>query len=135
MATLIKSDTCYLNLGYSIRKVPLIMNNTLNVPKISYMTLSVTPKLCILLLYPEWQHRQGGCLACWRLQSCKIESRLWLSRTDLYYARGGHWVLPMNVGGVTSQLDLPSLTTIVRSWLWSLQLGVPHWATSVDYCK
>ena len=24
----------------------------------------------------------------------------------------------MRVGGATSQLDLPSLTPIVRSWLW-----------------
>ena len=30
--------------------------------------------------------------------------------TDLYYARGAQGVLPMRVGGATSQLDLPSLT-------------------------
>ena len=29
--------------------------------------------------------------------------------TDLYYSRGTHGVLPMRVGGVTSQLDLQSL--------------------------
>ena len=29
--------------------------------------------------------------------------------TDLYYARGAQGVVPMRVGGATSQLDLPSL--------------------------
>ena len=37
--------------------------------------------------------------------------------TDLYYARGTQGVLPMRVGGATSQLDLVS-DAIVRSWLW-----------------
>ena len=32
--------------------------------------------------------------------------------TDLYYARGTQGVLPMRVGGATSQLDLPSLTPL-----------------------
>ena len=32
--------------------------------------------------------------------------------TDLYYARGTQGVLPMTVGGVTSQLDIPSLTPL-----------------------
>ena len=32
--------------------------------------------------------------------------------TDLYYARGAQRVLPMRVGGATSQLDLPSLTPL-----------------------
>ena len=31
---------------------------------------------------------------------------------DLYYARGAQGVLPMRVGGATSQLDLPSLTPL-----------------------
>ena len=86
--------------------------------------------------YPEWQHRQGGCLACCRLQVCKIESRLWLSCTDLYYARGAQGVLPMRVGGrATCQLELPSLTPLSVAGCGRLQLGVPHWDTSVDYCK
>ena len=38
--------------------------------------------------------------------------------TDLYYARGAQGVRPMRVGSATSQLDLPSLDAIVRSWLW-----------------
>ena len=32
--------------------------------------------------------------------------------TDLYYARGAQGVLPMRVGGATSQLDLPSLAKL-----------------------
>ena len=32
--------------------------------------------------------------------------------TYLYYARGAQGVLPMRVGGATSQLDLPSLTPL-----------------------
>ena len=32
--------------------------------------------------------------------------------TDLYYACGTEGVLPMRVGGATSQLDLPSLTPL-----------------------
>ena len=38
-------------------------------------------------------------------------------------------------GGVTSQLDLSSLTPFsVTGYGW-LQLGVPHWAAWVHYCK
>ena len=38
-------------------------------------------------------------------------------------------------GGVaTSQLDLPSLTLLSAAGWGRLQLRVPHWATSVDYC-
>ena len=55
--------------------------------------------------------------------------------TDLFYARGTHGVLPMRVGCATSQLDLPSLTPLSVAGYSRLQLGVLHWATSVDYCK
>ena len=41
----------------------------------------------------------------------------------------------MMVDGATSQLDLPSLTPLSVADCGRLQLGVPHWATSVDYCK
>ena len=44
-------------------------------------------------------------------------------------------VLPMRVEGVTSQLDLPSLMPLSIAGWGQLQLGVPHRATSVDYCK
>ena len=80
--------------------------------------------------HPEWPHRQGGCLTCC---GCTFES-LW-GCTDLYYARGAQGVLPMRVGGATSQLDLPSLTQLSVAGCGWLQLGVPHWAASVHYCK
>ena len=34
----------------------------------------------------------------------------------------------------TSQLDVPSLTPLSVAGCGRLQLGVTHWATSVDYC-
>ena len=38
-------------------------------------------------------------------------------------------------GGATSQLDLPSLMSLSVAGCGRLQLGVPHWAASVHYCK
>ena len=38
-------------------------------------------------------------------------------------------------GGTTSQFDLPSLTSLFVAGCGWLQLGVPHWAASVDCCK
>ena len=38
-------------------------------------------------------------------------------------------------GGATSQLDLHFLTPLSFAGCGRLQLGVPHWATSVDYCQ
>ena len=41
----------------------------------------------------------------------------------------------MRVGGATSQLDLPSVMSLSEADCGRLLLGVPHWYTSVDYCK
>ena len=42
----------------------------------------------------------------------------------------------MMMGGATSQLDLPSLTPFFVAGLWpNATIGIPHWTTSVDYCK
>ena len=38
-------------------------------------------------------------------------------------------------GGATSQLDLQSLTPLSVAGCGRLQQGVPHWVTSLDYCK
>ena len=38
-------------------------------------------------------------------------------------------------GGAISQLDLPSLTPLSVAGCGRLELGVPSWATSVDYRK
>ena len=43
--------------------------------------------------------------------------------------------MPIRVGAATSQLDLPSLTLLSVAGCGRLQLGVHHWAASVDYCK
>ena len=42
---------------------------------------------------------------------------------------------PVQGGGATSQLDLPSLTPLSVSSYGRLQLGAPHYATSLNYCK
>ena len=72
---------------------------------------------------PEWPHGQGGCLACWRLQGCEIESRLWLSCNYLYYSRsalsGG---TAHEGGGATSQL------------LWPCYIGSDTWFQT-DLCE
>ena len=41
----------------------------------------------------------------------------------------------MRVAGATSQLDLPARTPLFVAGCGRLQLKIPHWATSVDYCK
>ena len=70
---------------------------------------------------------------CSRLGCC---SSLVICSPHLHSAiPGAQEVLPMRVGGVTSQLDLPSLTPLSVASCGRLQLGVPDWAKSVDYCK
>ena len=61
--------------------------------------------------------------------------RLWLCYTDLYYARGAQGVLPMRVEECDQSVGSPVSDAIVRSCCGRLQLGVPHWTTSVDYRK
>ena len=49
----------------------------------------------------EATHTLNGCIGkvvASHAEGCKIESRLCLSCTDLYYARGTQGVLPMRVG-------------------------------------
>ena len=66
-------------------------------------------------------------------EGCKTESRLYkfeLYRFILCTRRSGGTA---HVGvGTTSELDLPSLTPLSVAGCGRLQLGVPHWATSVD---
>ena len=64
-------------------------------------------------------------------EGCKIESRLWLSCTDLYYARDAQGLLLMRVRDAPSQLELPSLTPLSVAGCGRLKLGVPNSATSV----
>ena len=44
---------------------------------------------------------------------------------ELSLRRGAQWVLPMRVGGATSQLDIRSLTPLFIAGCGRLQLGVP----------
>ena len=85
--------------------------------------------------FHEWPHRQGGCLACCRLEDCKIESLLWVSCIDLYYARGAQGVLPTRVGGCDQSIGSTVSDATVRNWLWSTASRSSHLAASVDYCK
>ena len=45
---------------------------------------------------------------------------------------GAQGVLPMRVGDAACQLDLPSLKPLSVAGCGRLQLGVPHWATSIS---
>ena len=54
----------------------------------------------------------------------KIQSQLWLSCTDLYFAQGTRGVLLLRVGGATRQLDLPCLTPLSVAGCGRLQLLV-----------
>ena len=69
-------------------------------------------------IYPLWLHRQGGCLAYWRLQHCTFESWLWRSCTDLLFMRhsGG---TAREGGGCNQSIGSTVSDAIVRSWLWS----------------
>ena len=70
-----------------------------------------------------------GKVVAFHAEGCKIESWLWLSCTDLYYARGTQGVLLLRVWGENSQLDLQSLMPLSITGCGRLQLGVPHSAT------
>ena len=76
-------------------------------------------------LYPEWPHRQGGCLTCC---GCTFESS-WVHWFILFTRRSGGTA--HEGGGATSQLDLPSLTPLSVAGCGWLRLRVPHWAASV----
>ena len=81
---------------------------------------------------PEWtavssRGRDRGPVAAASLVICKPR----LHRA----IRGAQGVLPMMVGDATSQLDLPFLAPLSVAGCGQLQLGVPQWATSVEYCK
>ena len=55
--------------------------------------------------------------------------------TDLYYAPGAQGVLPMRVGGATSQLESTVSDAIVRSWLWLTATRSSPLGCFSNYCK
>ena len=71
---------------------------------------------CISNLYPEWPHRQGGCLACW---SCKIDSpvELRLHRFILCTRRSGGTAY--EGGGCDQSIWSTVSDAIINCWLWS----------------
>ena len=82
--------------------------------------------------------RSGHILARWLPRMLKLQGRFpeaALIHTICTRRSAGTQVLPIRVGVATSQLDLPSLSPLSVAGRGRLQLGVPHWATSVDYCK
>ena len=63
----------------------------------------------------------------------RLLQRLAICRQRLHRSlRGAQGVLPIRVGGATSQWDLPSLTPFSVARYDRLQLGDPHLATSVN---
>ena len=70
-------------------------------------------------------------------EGCKVADRI-PALAELHrfiLCTGAQGVLPVRVRGVTSQLDLPSLMPLSVADYGRLQLAVPHWAVSVDFCK
>ena len=61
----------------------------------------------------------------------RFSVELRLHRFTLCTRRSG--ALPMRVGGATSELDVRALMPLYVTGCG--RIGVPHWATSVDYCK
>ena len=81
-------------------------------------------------LFPEWPHRP---LASHAEVARSIPGDLKLHRFILCMMHLGSTA--HQGGGVTSPLDLPSLMPFSVAGCGQLLLEVPHWATSVDYCK
>ena len=93
---------------------------------------------CILISfisYPEWSHRPcvGLAFPRSRVRVPLAAASLVICDPYLHHAmRSAQGVLPCVEWGVTaSQLDLPSLTLLSVACYGRLQLGAPHWATSV----
>ena len=66
-------------------------------------------------------------------EDCRVDSQLRLHRFLLFTRRSG--CTTHEVGGATSQFDLPSLTTLSVAFCGRLQLEFSHWATSVAQNK
>ena len=102
--------------------------------------LPVNPHPHDFSLYPEWPHRQCVGLAFRRSHDRGSRSAASLvicspARIAVCNTWSSGDTALCRVGGATSQLDLPSLTPLFVAGFGWLQLGAPHWATSVNYCK
>ena len=98
-----------------------------------YMCLTTVPSY-IVSIYPEWPHI--GKVVASHDEGRRVDSLPRLHRFILCTRRStGAAHGAMKVGSMTCQLDLPSLTPLSVAGYGLLQLGGPHYATSVDYCK
>ena len=85
-------------------------------------------------LYQEWLHRQCVGLAHpWTRVLAPVAAASLAICRPRRAIRGAQGILPMMVGGATSQMVLPSLTPLSVASCGRLQLGVPHWAAPVDF--
>ena len=89
---------------------------------------------------PEWPHKQCVGLVFWRSHVRNSLNAVSLAicspaRTAVCNTWSSGGTALCRVGGATSQLDLPSLAPLSVAGCGWLQLGAPHWATSVNYCK
>ena len=74
-------------------------------------------------------HTRGCVFGSWLVQ--QVLRFVGSINTVQYAIRGAQGALLMRMGGATSQLDLPSLVPMSVAGCGRLELGVPHWATSV----
>ena len=120
------------NVGpYKLIRLPGHLNLKLNLTKLNAISISI---ICTL------SGRTGSALA-WRSEgrtfaSQSVQKVLWFAaRIELCNTWSSGGTALCRVEGATSQLDLPSLTPLSVAGCGRLQLGVFHYATSVNYCK
>ena len=98
-----------------------------------YLTLSSVHWCGIFShLYPEWPHRQGGCLVCWRLQD-GIPAAAELHRFMLFTRRSGGTAHEGR--GCDQPIGFTFFDTTVRSWLWSTATRSSPLGYFSNYCK
>ena len=83
----------------------------------------------------HWSYTLSGCIGKVVASHAAVALSSPVKCTDLYYAWGTQGILPMRVGGATSQLDHRLWCHCPKAGCGWLHLGVPHWAASVHYCK
>ena len=90
------------------------------------------------ITYPEWPHRQCVGLAYpWKRVLAPVAAASFAICSPHLHReiRGAHGVLALRVGVRQVNWTKPSLTPLSVAGCGRLQLGVLHWATSIDYCK
>ena len=81
-------------------------------PKVVNILPNLPNPTPIIHSYPEWPHRQGGCLTCW---GCTFESS-WVHWFILCTRRSGGTA--HEGGGCDQSIGSTVSDAIVRSWLW-----------------